>query len=56
MKVKMSPERERGGTLTKVGVQQLFAPFHFHDIESYLILNETGSYFAIINHQSQGPK
>ena len=54
MKGRVSPKR--AGSLTKVGVKQLFVSLHFHDIEGYLILNETGSYFAVIDHQLQVPK
>ena len=57
MKWKVSPKR--GGSLTKGGGeegQQLFFPFRFLDIEDYLMLIETGSYFAVISHQSQGSK
>ena len=59
MKWKVSPKRV--GSLTKGGGggeegQQLFFPFRFLDIEDYLMLIETGSYFAVISHQSQGSK
>ena len=59
MKWRVSPKRvvplQRGGGGGEEG-QQLFFPFRFLDIEDYLMLIETGSYFAVISHQSQGSK
>ena len=57
MKWKVSPKRV--GSLTKGGGgggSTTFFPFRFLDIEDYLMLIETGSYFAVISHQSQGSK
>ena len=49
---------KRVGSLKRAGGedQQLCFPFHFLDIEDYLVMIETGSYFTVISHQSHGSK